>query len=176
MRLNFGPTSRNAPTSKQLTDGFRRGVPVRHADQDRSEAHPARRFPGAFLPARPCRNAVGRAPPPEHAIIQEFARFLPYVLRGHSLMPEKLEKLRTAVEELERELHSLGEIDPETRRLLEEARLEIQDALAREEPESLANGPLGSRLERVARRFEASHPTLAGVLERLVNGLAQLGI
>lgn len=91
-------------------------------------------------------------------------------------MPEKLEKLRTAVEELERELHSLGEIDPETRRLLEEARLEIQDALAREEPESLANGPLGSRLERVARRFEASHPTLAGVLERLVNGLAQLGI
>ncbi len=91
-------------------------------------------------------------------------------------MAEKLEKLRAAVEELERELHSLEELDPETRQLLEEARLEIQEALAREEPEALANGPLGSRLAQVARRFEATHPTMAGVLERLVNGLAQLGI
>jgi chromosome segregation ATPase len=91
-------------------------------------------------------------------------------------MPERLEKLRAAVEDLERELHSLEEVDPETRLLLEEARREIHDALSREQHESLYEGPLSGRLESAARRFEATHPTLAGVLERLVNGLAQLGI
>ncbi|MBW3599484.1 MAG: DUF4404 family protein [Planctomycetes bacterium] len=91
-------------------------------------------------------------------------------------MPERLSKLRTAVDELERELHSLDEIDPETRRLLEEARGEIREALARQQPETLDTHTLSGRLEGMARRFEATHPTLAGVLERLVNGLAQLGI
>lgn len=91
-------------------------------------------------------------------------------------MPERLDKLRAAVEDLERELHSLEEVDPETRRLLEEARAEIQTALAGEPPPSIATGALSGRLESAARRFEATQPTLAGVLERLVNGLAQLGI
>jgi hypothetical protein len=92
------------------------------------------------------------------------------------MMPERLEKLRAAVEELERELHSLDEVDPPTRRLLEEARAEIQLALAGQPPPSIATGVLSGRLEHAAQRFEATHPTLAGVLERLVNGLAQLGI
>jgi hypothetical protein len=59
---------------------------------------------------------------------------------------------------------------------LEEAHAEIQAALSGEAPQSIATGALTGRLERVAQRFEATHPTLAGVLERLVNGLAQLGI
>jgi uncharacterized membrane protein len=91
-------------------------------------------------------------------------------------MPERLNKLRDTVEELERELQALDEVDPETRRLLEDARSDIHEALAREEPETLDTGTLTGRLEEIARRFEATHPTLAGVLERLVNGLAQLGI
>lgn len=91
-------------------------------------------------------------------------------------MAERLDKLRAAVEELERELHSLDEVDPEARRILEEARHEIQDALARQEPDRLESGALQGRLETMAQRFEATHPTLAGVLERMVNGLAQLGI
>jgi hypothetical protein len=91
-------------------------------------------------------------------------------------MPERLDKLRAAVEELERELHSLQAVDPATRRLLEEAHAEIQAALAGQPPQSIATGVLSGRLENAAQRFEATHPTLAGVLERLVNGLAQLGI
>ena len=91
-------------------------------------------------------------------------------------MPDRIEKLRAVVEELERELHSLGQVDPETRRVLEEAHREIQGALAGQPPSETEAGPLPTRLEQMAQRFEATHPTLAGVLERLVNGLAQLGI
>jgi glycine/D-amino acid oxidase-like deaminating enzyme len=91
-------------------------------------------------------------------------------------MPERLDKLRAVVDELERELHSLDEVDPETRRLLEEAHREIQGALVSRSSERLEPRALSGRLEDVAQRFEATHPTLAGVLERLVNGLAQLGI
>jgi hypothetical protein len=99
------------------------------------------------------------------------------------MMPDRMEKLRAAVEELERELHSLDQVDPETRLLLEEAHREIQGALAARQPENVEArlraappGSLAGRLEEAAQRFEATHPTLAGVLERLVNGLAQLGI
>jgi hypothetical protein len=91
-------------------------------------------------------------------------------------MSERLDKLRAAVEELERELHSLDEIDPESRVLLEEAHAEIHSALAGQEAPGIATGVLSGRLEQAAHRFEVTHPTLAGVLERLVNGLAQLGI
>lgn len=92
-------------------------------------------------------------------------------------MDEHANRLRATITELERELHSVGEVDPETRAMLLEAVEEIQEALrartlvARDEPQSL-----GDQLNRAAADFDVSHPTLASLLRRVVDALAQIGI
>ena len=93
-------------------------------------------------------------------------------------MPERLDKLRAALEDLERELSSLDSIDPETRLVLQEAKLEIEEALSHRDPSRLRiqSPTLVQRLKQAERDFEASHPTLSGIVMRMVNTLAQLGI
>ena len=86
------------------------------------------------------------------------------------------EKLQAALRELEAELHSLEEVDEETRRLLEEAAEEIDAALDEEQPDEAPSSGLLDRLRKAAVSFEASHPTMAGILNRIVDGLGQLGI
>jgi hypothetical protein len=92
-------------------------------------------------------------------------------------MSERIEKLRAAVEELERELESLETVDPETQALLEEVREEIQRALEdHEEPSPAHAESLIDRLKEAGRTFDAEHPTLGGVVTRMINALAQMGI
>jgi hypothetical protein len=90
-------------------------------------------------------------------------------------MPDRLEKLRATLHELEAELREIDSLDDETRKELAEAALEITRALARgertEQTEEVA-GSLKDRLEE----FEASHPQLALIVGRLIDGLGQLGI
>jgi len=90
-------------------------------------------------------------------------------------MPERIEKLRATVTELEAELASLTELDDPTRALLEEAVSELQATLSKPaaeiEPQSLTE-----RLTESAEAFEKSHPTLYGIVKRTIDALAQMGI
>lgn len=91
-------------------------------------------------------------------------------------MPERLERLRTTIHELEAELSDLSTLDPESRQLLMEVSSEIQAALKKGDPASFSPKTLTERLDNATQSFEASHPTLAGVVHRVVDALGQWGI
>ena len=89
-------------------------------------------------------------------------------------MPERIEKLRSTLKELEEELGNLSSFDEATRQMLEEAVSEIQTALNKDEyfePESVIE-----RLRAAEEKFQVSHPTLSGVVARMLDALGQLGI
>ena len=90
-------------------------------------------------------------------------------------MPERIEKLRTTVTELEAELASLTELDDSTRALLEEAVSELQATLSKP-PAEIEPQSLTERLQESAKAFESSHPTLFGIVSRTIDALAQMGI
>lgn len=91
-------------------------------------------------------------------------------------MPNRIEKLRAAIHELERELQSVESLDERTRQTLEDAVGEIQSALHEEDTSQLEEPGIRSRLDEALQDFEASHPTLAGLLSRIVDMLGQIGI
>ena len=91
-------------------------------------------------------------------------------------MTESLDKLKTTVAELEAELQAMEDLDDETRLVLEQAALEILAAVDRHEPGSDAPQTLMDRLRIATQQFEESHPTLTGILSRLIDGLGQMGI
>jgi len=88
-------------------------------------------------------------------------------------MAEREERLRTLLVEVVAEVRALATADDATRRKLEEAATEIIQALHRVE-----TGEAGDRESLRDRlvEFEASHPNLAAVVNRLIDMLAQLGI
>jgi hypothetical protein len=90
-------------------------------------------------------------------------------------MADHLEKLRSTLAELERELAAVDSLDERAREQLAGAAAEIEAALRRgrrTEETSQAEDSLNSRLVE----FEASHPQLAILVGRLLDGLANLGI
>ena len=101
-------------------------------------------------------------------------------------MSPETEKLRATLRELESELRDIPSLDSDARTLLEQAAREISVALQQVPAapaavessvvESTDSETLGERLNAAARRFETSHPALSGILERIADGLAQLGI
>jgi DNA repair exonuclease SbcCD ATPase subunit len=106
-----------------------------------------------------------------------------------SIMNEKLQRLKATLTELEEELSELDSLDDTTREMLEEAAREIDDTLDQyDSSESLAETPQlleeeddiqqspRSRLKEAVGQFETSHPTLSGLLNRLIDALGQMGI
>ncbi len=93
-------------------------------------------------------------------------------------MPQRIQKLRETVRELETELQSVEEVDEETRRVLEDAIRDLQVALAKQpgEPIDSTSESIANRLTAVEGRFQATHPTLSGVVVRLIDALGQWGI
>ena len=91
-------------------------------------------------------------------------------------MPERLEKLRATVEELEEELQTLDSVDEETRGILNEAMAEIQEALHRNDPDHLEPESLSLRLQHAGQDFSSTHPTLGGIVSRMIDALGQWGI
>lgn len=92
-------------------------------------------------------------------------------------MPARTEKLRETLRELHAELETQGSLDPELRALLESTVGDIQNALDGEGARESGDSPsVGDRLAETARHFEASHPTLAAALGRVIDALAALGI
>jgi hypothetical protein len=90
-------------------------------------------------------------------------------------MSDRLDKLRAALQELETELSALDSIDDETRAALADAAAEIAVILRRGQHKRPAP-PVESSLQDRLVQFEASHPQLAGILSRVLDGLHQLGI
>jgi len=90
-------------------------------------------------------------------------------------MPDRLDKLRTTLAELEAELRGLDSIDDATRDVLADAAAEIAATLRRGK-RSPETKQAESSLKGQLADFEASHPQLAGILTRLIDGLGQLGI
>jgi chromosome segregation ATPase len=90
-------------------------------------------------------------------------------------MPERSEKLRATLAELESELQSLDSIDDQTREELADAAAEIAATLRRGK-RSAATMRVEDSLQSRLAQFEASHPQLAGIVTRLIDGLGQLGI
>ncbi|MFM7070871.1 MAG: DUF4404 family protein [Planctomycetota bacterium] len=114
-------------------------------------------------------------------------------------------KLRATVQELERELAAAHHLDAKSRELLRQAASDIHAVLERHgaasrsaesgsvDHESAAvgspateatersaasagGGSLVDRMNEAARRFEASHPLLSGILEQIAESLGQMGI
>jgi len=92
-------------------------------------------------------------------------------------MDERLAKLRGTLTQLEAELAALGTLDDATREQLADAAEEIAASLRRGgSPKQPTRSSDQESLQDRLVEFEASHPQLAGVVTRLLDGLAQLGI
>ena len=97
-------------------------------------------------------------------------------------MPHRIEKLRETLQELESELASVEELDNESRKLLQTAATEIQDALQKDEAQEAvtsagnASQTWTDKLYDVASDFEESHPSLSRLVGNVASALAQLGI
>jgi hypothetical protein len=92
-------------------------------------------------------------------------------------MADRIEKLRSTVQELEAELAALQTLDDETRSVLESVLVEIGEVLKKQ---SSADGPrhasIAAKLQDAAGEFESSHPTLFGIVSRAIDALGQMGI
>jgi hypothetical protein len=96
-------------------------------------------------------------------------------------MPDRIDKLRATLAELEQELSEVDALDDAARQRLQEVSDEISAVLRRSDPDlnHLKLDPPHTVREQLLENVEAfrvQHPTLAGILQRLVDGLAQLGI
>lgn len=91
-------------------------------------------------------------------------------------MPERMTKLRALLEELEQEIRGVESLDEQSRELLKEAADEIQAALHEEDSEKLAHQSLSEKLGESVAEFDSSHPTLHGVVNRIIYMLGQMGI
>ncbi len=87
-------------------------------------------------------------------------------------------ELRALLDELHGALESADSVDPAAREPLREIMEEIGQVLeatgeARDAEERVS---LEERVEKMALDFEVSHPTIAGVLNRLTHLLSSMGI
>jgi len=74
--------------------------------------------------------------------------------------------------ELHSRLKQARSLDPESRELLATVSRDIEEALANDTQNSVAAEPV----EALAVRFEADHPSLAGVLRQIMDTLGKAGI
>jgi hypothetical protein len=82
------------------------------------------------------------------------------------------EDLRALLAELHERLRSTGTLDPESRGLLTTVARDIEHALENDDAAGVATEPV----ETLAVRFEADHPSLAGVLRQIMDTLGKAGI
>ena len=91
-------------------------------------------------------------------------------------MSDRFQKLRATLRDLEKELNALGTLDDQTREQLAAAAEEIAVSLRRGDQPVLKKRIADESLQGRLADFEASYPQLAGVITRVLDGLAQLGI
>ena len=82
------------------------------------------------------------------------------------------EDLSALLAQLHERLRSARSLDPESRKLLATVARDIEQALASDGASAVAAEPV----EALAVRFEADHPSLAGVLRQIMDTLGKAGI
>lgn len=87
-------------------------------------------------------------------------------------MTEK-QRLGELLDDLHRELGDAEAIDAESRAQLHKTMEEIRRAL---EPDAVAGGLIGRRLQELALRFEIEHPRVAATISQLTDRLQKMGI
>ena len=100
--------------------------------------------------------------------------------------PVDRESLQVLLARIHERLNEAGSVDAGSREMLGQVMGDIERALAQGTPPSVAataDSPAAgateantSRLEALAVRFEADHPSLAATLRRLVDLLSEVGI
>jgi Domain of unknown function (DUF4404) len=80
--------------------------------------------------------------------------------------------LRALLADLHTRLKQARSLDPEARTLLTTVADDIENALANDDATAVAAEPV----EALAVRFEADHPSLAGVLRQIMDTLGKAGI
>ena len=87
-------------------------------------------------------------------------------------------ELRALLDELHGALESADPVDPAVHEPLREVMEEIGQLLEAtgEDRDAEERPSLEERVEKMALEFEVSHPTIAGVLNRLTHLLASMGI
>ena len=89
------------------------------------------------------------------------------------------EDLRNTLLTLHTQLSSAGEIDATTQAMLQAVTSDIQHLLEHGTTKSVAdesNDSLSERLRNTLIEFEARHPHVGGLLERITDGLSSMGI
>ena len=81
-------------------------------------------------------------------------------------------ELDALLAELHVRLKRARSLDPEARKLLATVARDIENALENDDPGAIAAEPV----EALAVRFEADHPSLAGVLRQIMDTLGKAGI
>ena len=85
------------------------------------------------------------------------------------------EELQQTLGALHESLVDVNEVDDKTRELLHSITADIERLLADEQPEA-PDESFSGRIKDLVVEFEARHPQISGLLERLSDGLANLGI
>ncbi len=89
-------------------------------------------------------------------------------------MANDQDPLRETLEELHEQLESAESIDPALQEPLTEILEDVRAALARSD--TSAHSGFVALLEQSALEFEATHPTIAGAINRLTHALSSMGI
>jgi hypothetical protein len=93
-----------------------------------------------------------------------------------SQLPADRESLQVLLARIHERLNEAGSVDSGSREMLTQVMADIERALAQSAPAGGATEANTSRLEALAVRFEADHPSLAATLRRLVDLLSEVGI
>ena len=93
------------------------------------------------------------------------------------------EEMLSILKLLQEELANAESIHPDHRKSLQSLTHEIQQTLASDPPansvtsvETTATGTLSQRMKESIIEFEVRHPIIGGLVERLTDGLAAMGI
>ncbi len=82
--------------------------------------------------------------------------------------------LPTLLRELHEALEQHEALDEETRALVADVRVDLERALSA--PDADANSSLSGRLRSALHHFEARHPGVVALTQRVLNQLADLGV
>lgn len=77
------------------------------------------------------------------------------------------ERLKALLSELHQELHEIGEMDPETRKILTELGEDI---------DSVTSAGAAERARELETRFAAEHPVLERIAREIADTLGKMGI
>ena len=86
------------------------------------------------------------------------------------------EELRKTLASLHETLNETSDVDDDTRELLASVTADIQRLLVDDGSAVEADDSLSERIADMSRDFDAHHPMIGGLLQRLSDGLANLGI